>query len=141
MATIESIRSDPSGTSPRATDGAAVLSLAAFRSGGDEDRLTDLLAFALAVEADAPPSPEEVHRHRQQAVAELHGHAFRVLHNRIEEIRREAVTEHLAHLPRPLGFAGTLGACLAALLVAAVAAGWLSRHPDVLARLLAVLGG
>src|SRR4051812_46621671 len=62
----------------------------------EEDRPSDLLAYALAAEADeataaAVPEAAVVERHRRHAERALHDHAFRLLHNRIEEIRREAV--------------------------------------------------
>ncbi|GGG25552.1 hypothetical protein GCM10010964_11890 [Caldovatus sediminis] len=125
--------------------------LGAFRSGRGDDRLTDLLAYAMAVEAHeaaaakgeaAAPlaAPEAAERWRDRATRELHDHAFRLLHNRVEEIRAEAVAEHLGRHPRPPGLAMLVLANLLALGLAAVAAAWLHGNPQVLARILAAFG-
>lgn len=116
--------------------------LAAFRSGREEERLADLLGFALAVEAGeaAAPSAITVERHRCRAAAELHDHAFRFLHNRVEEIRREAVAEHLGAHPRPPGFFRLVLANLAAIAVAVAAGAWAAGHPELLDRARAALG-
>lgn len=83
----------------------ADLGLEAFRSGRDDDRLVDLLAFAMAVEqGGAPPDRAEIARLRGLAATELSQEALRILHNQVQEIRREAVAEELAGLRRPLGF-------------------------------------
>jgi hypothetical protein len=126
--------------------------LAAFRTGRADDRLAELLAFALAVEAQeatatkdgavpAPPTPEAIERLREQAARDLHDHAFRLLHNRVEEIRAEAVAEHLGRHPRPPGFPTLVLANLVALGLAAMAAAWLHGHPAILTRLFAVFAG
>ncbi|MBW8268542.1 hypothetical protein [Caldovatus aquaticus] len=129
--------------------------LAAFRSGdgggGEDRRLSDLLAYALAVEAHeaalaaarppAPLTPEAIRRLRDQAARQLHDHAFRFLHNRVEEIRAEAIAEHLGRHPRPPGLPRLVLANLIALALAALAAAWLQGHPETLAGLLAAFGG
>lgn len=164
---VEALRPEPSqGAHPlpgaaaeAAAPDAALPRLAAFRSGGggtgsgEDPRLSELLAYALAVEAretaataadEAPPAPltpEAIGRLRAQAARELHDHAFRFLHNRVEEIRAEAVAEYLSRHPRPPGLAKLVLANLVALTVAALAAGWLHGHPELLARLLAAFGG
>jgi hypothetical protein len=116
--------------------------LAAFRSGREEERLAELLAFALAVAAGeaAAPSAATVERHRRQAERELHDHAFRFLHNRVEDIRREAAAEHAARQPRPPGLLKLVLANLAAIAVAAAALAWAAGHPELLDRVRAALG-
>lgn len=109
-----------------------------FLTGRPEERLTDLLAYALAVEAGSGQGGAE--RFRLRAAAELADHAARTMHNRIEEIRREAVSEHLGSLRRPLGLFGAVLANLLALAVAGAAAAWLSGQPALLARLLSWFG-
>jgi hypothetical protein len=141
LATIETLRPEsqlpPAGgvAEPRAA-------LAAFRSGRDEERLTDLLAFALATDAGeaAGAGGEAVARHRREAERELHDHAFRFLHNRVEEIRREAVAEHVSRQPRPPGFLRLVLANLVAIGIAGAAGLWLSEHPDAIAAALRALG-
>jgi hypothetical protein len=131
MATIETLRTDPAAGGPEAAASTAP-ALGAFRSGREEERLADLLAFALAVEATEPPTPENVDRLRRRAQAELTDHAFRLLHNRVEEIRREAVSEALGRMPAPPGLATLVIANLLALVLAAAALfganamGWLA---------------
>ena len=115
--------------------------LSDFLSGRAEDRLVDLLAFALAAEGKAAPGQAGVERLRSRAASELADHAARSMHNRIEEIRRDAVNEHLGALRRPLGFAGIVLANLVALGLAGVAGLWLAQRPDLLAHASAWLGG
>lgn len=115
--------------------------LADFLSGQEEDRLVDLLAYALAAEAQVPATQPAIERLRGRAAAELADHAARLMHNRIEEIRRDAVAEHLGTLRRPPGFATLVLANLVACALAGAAALWLSTRPDLLARLLAWMGG
>lgn len=135
MPKVETLRPDMNTPPPQAAP-----ALSAFAPEGP-GRLAGLLAFALAVEAGAPATPEEIARLRARAAAELDAHAVTTMHNRIQEIRQEAVVEHLAHLPRPLGFFGAFCASLLALLLGAAAAAWLSGHGEMLHRLLAVFGG
>ncbi len=92
-----------------------------------ENRLRDLLAFGMATEAGRPLTPTSLAALQQKADSELHGYAFRLLHNQIETIRREAMEEQRARGPRALGFVRTVLANLVALLLAgggAVALFW-----------------
>jgi len=114
--------------------------LADFLSGRAEDRLTDLLAFALAAEAGDPPSAEAIERHRRRAAGELADHAARTMHNRIEEIRRDAVAEHLHAIRRPMGFIGTVLANIVALGVVLAIGWWVASDPALVARLGAMVG-
>lgn len=82
---------------------------------GSETRLRDLLAYAMAVEAARPLGPDGVEGLRRKADAELRGHAFRELHNRVEDIRRDAMDEQVARMPRGLSFSAVVAANLAAL--------------------------
>jgi hypothetical protein len=90
-----------------------------FLTGREDDRLRDLLAFAMAVEAGRPADPEAL---RNKAEAELQAHAFRTLHNQVETIRIEAAREQLLRGRRSLGFTGSFVASLLALLFAAAIA-------------------
>jgi hypothetical protein len=94
-----------------------LLTPAAFRSAAPEDRLRDLLAFAFAAEEGRLPAPDGVDALRRKADAELSAHAVRHLHNRVEEIRREAQAEALAAGPRPPGFVKLVLAALVAFLI------------------------
>jgi hypothetical protein len=87
-----------------------------YVTGREDDRLRDLLAFAMAVEAARPTDPEAL---RNKAEADLQAHAFRTLHNQAESIRMEAARDQLARSGRTLGFTGTFVACLLALIFAA----------------------
>lgn len=109
--------------------------LADFISGRAEDRLTDLLAFALAAEAGDPPNAEAIERHRRRAAGELADHATRTMHNRIEEIRRDAVAEQLHGIRRPMGFIGTVLANVVAMGLVLALGWWLASDPALLARL------
>ncbi len=112
---------------------------AAFRTGdGPEERLIAQVAFALAAEAgpgQQPQTREAVEALRAQASAALSDFAFRYLHNRAEEIRREAAAEAAAGAPRPPGFLALVLANLVALVLAAAAAGALAMNPHLLAGL------
>lgn len=124
----------------RVTTGAAEAAAgpSAWRSGeGPEDRLIAQVAFALAAEGPRPvaPTPEAREALRGQAVAALSDFAFRYLHNRVEEIRREAVAEAAAQAPRGGGFLRLVLANLVALALAGGAWVLLAGHPDLLARL------
>ena len=66
--------------------------------------MTDLLAFGLAAERGGPVTPETVERLRQDAAKALTDYAFRYLHNTVEQVRRDAVAEHLGRLRPPPGF-------------------------------------
>lgn len=97
-----------------------LLDPAALRSNDPEMRLRDLLVFGYAAEAGtaAPDIPAL----RLRAEGELNAFAYRLLHNRVEEIRREAMQEQIAGMRPTLGFA-TLVAANALGLVAAGLAG------------------
>lgn len=125
-------------TSNRSPD---ALALAAFQSNGAEDRLTDLLAFAMAVESGETPGAATVERLRARAGAELADHAARATHNRIDEIRRDAVAEHIGHLRRPPGLVKLILANLVALGIGAAILVWLQANPALFSRILAWLGG
>jgi hypothetical protein len=104
--------------------------------GGEETRLRDLLAFALAAEAGSAPTPATVEALRHKAEADLHAHAFRLLHNQIETIRHQAVQEHFTRVSRGLSFSRVLTANLVAFaIVAVLALAATSGEPSVLDRL------
>lgn len=113
----------------------------AFTAGtGPEDRLIAQVAFALAAEKglDGPP-PETVQALRDQAAAALSDFAFRYLHNRVEEIRREALAEARAAQPRPLGFGAAVLANLIALALAGAVGMWMAAHPQAISGLVSAL--
>jgi hypothetical protein len=149
MATIETIRPDlgrpelgkPEAGSPRTmTD--SPLDLAAFRQGrGEAERMTDLLAFGLAAERQESVTPEAIARLRQEATAALSDFSFRYLNNTVEQVRRDAVAEHLGRLRPPPGFLRLVLANLIALALAAAAGWWLMLHPETLAGLSGLLAG
>ncbi|MDN3565240.1 hypothetical protein QWZ14_12790 [Paeniroseomonas aquatica] len=140
MASVETFRpgapgADAAEAAPRPID------LAAFQGSPEADRLTGLVAFALAAERQADAEPETVARLRQEADVALTEHAFRTLHNNVERLQQEAVREQLGHLPRPPGFLRLLAANLLALVLVAAAAGWLALHPQTLAGITGLLAG
>lgn len=106
-----------------------------------EARLEGLLAFALATEAGEGASADTLAKRGAEADRLLTEHAYKLLHNHVSDIRREAVAEHMAALRPPLGFWGVAAACLAALAVAGLAALWLVAHPSALAAAISLLGG
>ncbi len=106
-----------------------------------EARLAGLLAFALAAEAGEGATADVLARRGAEADRLLTEHAYKLLHNHVSEIRREAVAEHMAALRPPLGFWGVAGACLAAVAVAGLGALWLVAHPAALADAVSLLGG
>lgn len=89
-----------------------------------DDRLRDLLAFAMAVKAAQPAEPEAM---RRKAEAELQAHAFRTLHNQVEAIRLDAARDQIAHLRGGASFLKLLLTNLLAmaLVLAAAYAIWL----------------
>ena len=116
--------------------------LAAFRSGRSEAyRTADLLAFAIAAERGLAATPDAVERARQEADAALGDYSVRYLHNNIEQIRQEAVAEHLGRLRPPPGFPRLVAANLVALVVAGASAAWLWTSPEIRAALAGLLGG
>lgn len=92
---------------------------------GGLDRLERLVAEALAREAGTELAPA----HADMARRLLAEHAFLHLHNRVAEIRREAMEEHMARLRPPLGFWGTVAATLLALALAGGLALFLASQP------------
>ena len=143
MATTTTLRPDISGpTEVPLTQTRPERDLAAYRAGRpSEDRLVDLLAFALATDAGHATTPEAIEASRQAAQTALSDHAFRYLHNSIEQIRAAAVAEERARLPRPPGFGTMLLANLIGLTIAGLAAGWLALHPATLAGFAGLLAG
>ncbi|WP_043361572.1 hypothetical protein [Belnapia sp. F-4-1] len=110
----------------------------AFRT---EDRLTGLLAFAIATERREDASPEAVARCQREAEAALCDHALRYLHNNIERIRQEAVAEQIGRLRHPPGFLRLVAANLVALIIIGAAGAWLALHPETLAGIAGRLAG
>ncbi|NKE47889.1 hypothetical protein HB662_24140 [Roseomonas frigidaquae] len=94
-----------------------------------DDRLRDLLAFAMAVEAARPTEPEAL---RRKAEADLQAHAFRTLHNQVETIRLEAAKEQIGRLRRGPGFLKLVLANLLAIALVLGAAYALWLRPDLL---------
>lgn len=140
MGTIEMIRQEPAAEAAALPPSRA--SLDAFLTGRPgEDRMVGLLAFALATEAGAAPTPDVIDRHRQAAVTALSDHAFRYLHNTVEQIRRDAVAEQLGGLRRPPGFIRLVLANLLALALGGLAVGWAALHPETLADIVGRLAG
>ena len=127
------LQPDPSGPAPLRPD--------VFLADPAADRLTGLLAFALAAERQAEATPETIARLRHEAEVALTEHAFRTLHNNVERLQQEAVLARLGHLPRPPGLLRLVSANLVALALAAAAAGWLALHPETLAGLTGLLAG
>ncbi|MGG5811204.1 hypothetical protein [Falsiroseomonas sp. CW058] len=85
---------------------------------GPDTRNRDLLAFALAAEAGRPLAPGDIAGFRQKAEAELHAESLRILHNRVEAIRAEAVQETLTRIAQPMGWHGIVAANMVALAAA-----------------------
>jgi len=111
----------PTAPQPAAAEAPTAPALRDFLAGPDT-RLRDLVAFALAAEAGRPVPPAGVEGLRNKAEADLQAHAFRLLHNQVETIRREAVAEQMARMSRGLSFSGVVIANLLALAVAGVVA-------------------
>ncbi len=116
--------------------------LAAFRAGRSEaERTTDLLAFAIAADRGLASTPDAVERARREADAALSDYSLRYVHNTVDQIRQEAVTEHLGRLRQPPGFPRLVAANLLALAIAAALAAFLYTRPEVRAALAGLLGG
>jgi hypothetical protein len=96
-----------------------ILDPAAFRSDNPEMRLRDMLAFAMAAEAGG--AAPDVAGLRHKAEGELNAFAYRLLHNRVEEIRREAMQEQIAGMRPTLSFATLVTANAVALILAGMA--------------------
>lgn len=143
MATTTAMRPELSGpTEAPLIQRAPTREIENYRAGrSPEDRVLDLLAFAIATEAGHAPTAEGMLQSRQAAQSALSEYAFRYLHNSIEQIRREAAAEQLAKLPRPPGFGAILLANLLALGIAGGAAAWLALHPATLAGIAGLLAG
>lgn len=111
---------------------------AAFRASqaGPEDKLIGQVAFAMAAEAGTPPrDAEAIQVLRDQATAALSDFAFRYLHNRVEEIRKEAAAEATTSVARGPGFLRLVLANLVALGLGGAALYALVGDPHLLARL------
>jgi len=143
MATTSALRPEmPGPTDIPLTPGPSARDIGIYVAGRPpEERILGLLAFAIATEAGHPLTAEGVEQSRQVAGSALSDHAFRYLHNSIDEIRREAAAEQLAKLPRPPGFGTILLANLVALAIAGGLATWLALHPATLAGLAGLLAG
>lgn len=116
--------------------------VAAFRAGrGEAERTVDLLAFGMAAERGLAPTPDAIERARREADAALADHALRYLHNHVQELRQEAVAEHLGRLRPPPGFAQLVFASLVALAIAGGLGAWLTTSPEVRTALAGLLGG
>jgi hypothetical protein len=103
----------------------------ALAPGGD--RVTALLAFALAQEAGDGAAEARLPQRRAEAEKLLADWSFRHLHNHAETIRQEAVRGALAGMKSPPGFVTLVAAGFVAALLAgglgwfALTAGWLTR--------------
>lgn len=139
-----------------------VLAPSAFRSGDPDEALQDSLSYGLyarAAEDGREPARapgeaatlEMIARYRAQATADLHAYAFRYLHNHAEQIRHDAIREHLGHVRRPPGFLKLVVATIVGVLVAGAiiqaalpwveAEGGLVAAAEALARRLLAVGG
>lgn len=143
MATTTALRPELSGpTEVQLTPTLPQRDLSVYRAGrSTEDRLVDLLAFAIATESGHADTPDGLEQSRQVAQSALSDHAFRYLHNSIDQIRRDAAAEQLAKLPRPPSFGAILLANLLALAIAGLGFGWIALHPATLAGLAGLLAG
>jgi hypothetical protein len=110
---------------------------AAFRAGsGPEDRLIGQVAFAMAAEAGQPPrDAEAMQALRDQATTALSDFAFRYLHNRVEEIRREAAEEAASKASHGPGLGRLVLANLIGLAIAGGVVLLLLANPHLLAGL------
>ncbi len=151
MATIQPLRGDlpqadvaandsePGALPPAFTAEAALHPWLAGRPA--EDRVVDLLAFALAAERGLAATPDAMLAQRNQAHAALATYSIRNLHNRVAEIRQDAVMEYMGRFARPAGFVKTVMANLLALLLFGLLGGALYLHPETLAALAGLLPG
>jgi hypothetical protein len=153
MARIDSVH--PDAASPRAMNNmgtplgahagappAPGPALEAFRAGrSDAERIADLLGFAIATERGLPETPDGIERARQEADAALGDYSLRYLHNHVEQIRREAVAEHLGRLRPPPGFARMVIANIVALALAGALSLVAWTQPEVRMAATRLLGG
>jgi hypothetical protein len=132
-----------SATATRVAPTTQVLPPSAFRSGHPDEALQDSLGYGLYARAaedgreparlpGEPATLDMIARYRAQATADLHAFAFRYLHNHAEQIRQDAIREHLGQLRRPPGFlklvtATVVGVALAGLLVHLLGP-WIEEH-------------
>jgi hypothetical protein len=112
---------------PRPAQGGQAFGVKDFLT-GEDTRLRDLLAFGMAVEAGRLSGPDGIAELRRKADADLEAHAFRVLHNQAESIRRQAVDDQLARMPRGQSFFGAVLATMVgvALFLAVLVLIWLA---------------
>jgi hypothetical protein len=101
------------------------------------ERVEGLVAQALAAEM----GDEVDHAHEAEASRLLTDYAFRLLHNQLGEVRREAVAEHMAGLRPPPRFWTIFFASLLAALTTGGIGLFLIARPALLAQLTAKLGG
>ena len=143
MATIQPLRVEtlPSDQVPPdgLTAGAALHPWLAGRPSGEH--LVDLLAFAMATERGLAATDDVMPLLRDQAHAALATYSIRNVHNRVAEIRQEAISEHMARFARPPGFLKIAMANLLALLLAGGVAVALYLHPEPLAALVGLISG
>jgi hypothetical protein len=94
----------------------------------------------MAVDAGRMPGPDGITDFRRKADADLEAYAFRVLHNQAEQIRRQAVDDHIARMPRGLSFIGAaLATAVGILLFLALLTGLWLAVPTVFDDILAHL--
>lgn len=118
--------------------GASFPGPAAFRASqpGPEDKLIAQVAFAMAAEGGTPPrDAEAIQVLRNQATTALSEFAFRYLHNRVDEIRKEAAAEATTGAARGPGFLRLVLANLVALGLWGAALYALAGNTHLLARL------
>jgi hypothetical protein len=143
MAMIQPLRGEMLPSDAPANDSApASAVLRAWLDGRPaEERVVDLLAFAMATERGLGATADIMQAQRDLAYSVLATYSIRNLHNRVAEIRQEAVLEHIGRFDRPAGFIKLVMANLLALTLAGGAAGMLYLHPETLAALAGLLPG
>lgn len=138
-----------------------VLPPSAFRrfGSGEPDALEGALAYGYYAratedgrEAAGPDGSaagaDMIARYHAQATGELHAYAFRYLHNHTEQIRQDAIRDHLVALRRPPRFATLVLAAVSGVLLAELLlqdlAPWVAAQGGIaglITRLLAGLHG
>jgi hypothetical protein len=143
MATIQSLRGDVPAADAAANDSAPASGEIRLWLAGRpaEERVVNLVAFAMATERGLVVTPETMQAQRDQAYSVLATYSIRNLHNRVLEIRQEAVLEHLGRVARSAGFIKIVMANMLALILAGSIAGALYLHPETLAALAGLLPG